>query len=141
VNDEEARAVLLRVIDLRDVREIPPRGFLSEKCFTAAAIDGAVAHDRAMGGVVSDDERFASMAALIHDSATAWRDVVVARIAGGVEHGVGIDEQSDARLEMERRSEKNTPIGGTMEFYRVARTALIDRLLNSFGVETAFVRV
>ncbi len=42
---------------------------------------------------------------------------------------------------MERRSQKNIPITGAVEFHRSAAGAVIDRLLNAFGIETALVRV
>ncbi len=80
-NNEHTSAVLLRVIDLGDVSEIPPRSCLTEERCTAAAVNSAVAHDRAMRRVIGDDKRFASVTVLIDDPATAGADVKVARIA------------------------------------------------------------
>jgi hypothetical protein len=81
------------------------------------------------------------VAVLVDDPATARGHIVVARIAGGIEDGVRIDEQGNAGLEMEGSSKKNIPLVGAVEFNRLAAAAVIDRLLNAFGVKATFVLV
>jgi hypothetical protein len=53
--------------------------------------------------MVGDDKRLASMAILIDDPATAGGYIIITWIARSIEHSICVDEQGDARLEMERR--------------------------------------
>ncbi len=105
-HDENAGAVLLHVVDLGEVSEVPPGVLHSKERFAAAAVDGAVAHDRAPWRMVCEDKGFASMAAPIDDPAAAGGHVVVPWIARGVDDGVCVDEQGDGGLKMERGGKK-----------------------------------
>src|ERR1039458_5277648 len=80
------------------------------------------------------------MAGFIDDAAGAGRDIVITGIAGAVEDGVGIDEESDAGAQLERAGEKSGGGGIGFEFDGLAGGAMVERGLDAGGVGLGFVR-
>ena len=104
--NQDARAVLILVFDLGFLREVPPGNVLAGEFLAAAAIDCAIAHHAGVGHVDAGDDRLAPVAGLIDDAAAAGGDVIIARVAAGVERGVGVDEQSYSGAQLERAGEE-----------------------------------
>ena len=61
------------------------------------------------------------MAHLVDNAAGVGSDIVIARIAPGVESGVFVDEERDVRAEFDRSGEE----GAGLEFDGVARRAAV----------------
>ena len=80
------------------------------------------------------------MAGFIDDAAGAGRDIVIAGIAGSVEDGVGVDEESNTGAQLERAGEKRG--GGSIGFQLdgLAGWAMVESFLDAGGVGVSFGR-
>jgi hypothetical protein len=131
VDDDHAGATLVEVFDFGLMGKVPPCDFLAEEGGSAATVNDALAHDAGIGSVVGGDEWLASVAALVYDAATAGCEVVVARVARGVEGGGAVNEEGYAGTQMDRRGEEDVIVPEGTEFDGMARSAVIDSLLDA----------
>src|SRR6185437_6041394 len=97
-------------------------------------------HDAASRRIRGGDERPAAVPLLV-DRAAAAVDVVVARVARGEEHRVGVDDEGDAALESERAGEKGALGAVGAKDDRAAADAAIDRQLDTSRVRLRLVGV
>ena len=102
-------------------------GMAVEEDFGAAlSVDGAVAHDGGAGGAACGDQRAASGGGVVDQAAGAFGELVVIRIARGVESDAAVDEQGDAGAQRDRAGEECgvCSIGGEFDgvgFWRSGR--------------------
>ncbi len=85
--------------------------------------------------MVGEDQGFAAVPLPVDDAATGGCDVVIAWVAGGEQRGVGVDQESDAGFELDRRGEEDVAAAVWFQLNGFSGGAVVDGGLDSGGVE------